>query len=226
MPAKTIVFTNVKGGPGKTTLAMNVASTWAHQAKVLVIDADPMQSAMQWSAAAPEGEPLPFAVFGYPQEKLHQTLKQVLGDYDFVIVDTPPSQLAVSAITKSALIPADLAVVPVTPSAADIREVIKTHALLSEVTSMRQSAGLEALSTCVAINRHRPQTTMGKEVRGALGPFGIPVLETTIGLREIYTHPPLDGCTIFQERSHGYKEASEETRRLADELKQRLNGYQ
>ena len=221
MAAKTIVFTNVKGGPGKTTLAMNVAATWAEKenAKVLVIDADPMQSAMQWNAAAPEGEPLPFVVFGFPQNKLYQTLKKVLSDYDFIIIDTPPSQLAVSSITKSALIPADLAVVPVTPSAADIREVIKTQALLEEVTELRQASGLKALPSCVVINRYRPLTTMGKEVRDALHPLRIPVLKTTVGLREIYTHPPLDGCTIFQERSYGYKEAAEETRSLAYEIK-------
>src|SRR5260221_5869477 len=46
---KTISFVNMKGGVGKTTLALNVADCLAraHQKKVAVIDVDPQFNATQ-----------------------------------------------------------------------------------------------------------------------------------------------------------------------------------
>ena len=133
MAAKILVFCNQKGGPGKTTLAINVAAALAERAQVLVIDADPQQSAVKWADAADQDSPLPMAVMGYYQEKVHQVIRKVVDQYDYILVDTPPSSVAVATITRNALIGADLAIVPVIPSPLDVWEAVSISELLTEI---------------------------------------------------------------------------------------------
>ena len=222
--AKTIVFLNRKGGPGKTTLSMNVAGVLSARHKALVIDADPQQSASKWFGAADEDRPFPVPVVGYNQKKINQTIKGLADDYDIILVDCPPSALAEDTVTRSALLVADLAVVPVVPSPLDLWEALEVKELLEDVNALRESAvGIDPLPACIVINRMQAGTILGRDVQEVLEEFDIPLLKTAVRQRQIYARAVLEGCCVHQMGSEAQK-AQEEMENLTAEIVEALNG--
>lgn len=216
MPARTIVFCTSKGGAGKTTLAVNVAATLA--GKVLLLDADPQQSAVKWADAAPEESPLPMAVMGYTGDKIHREIKKVMEEYDYILVDTPPSALAVSTVTRSALLAADLAIIPVIPSPLDIWEAVRIANLVTELNELRQAGQVKPLAARLLINRLKARTAFGAEINEALKGIGLPVCATAVHEREAYKHAALDGTSVHHVRGVGGQAASEEIKTVTQEI--------
>jgi len=84
-----IAVINQKGGAGKTTIALNLAAALAAEGKrVLLVDADPQQTAQDWAAV--RLSPPPFQVVGLVKPVLHRDLPQMAGDYDHVVIDGAP----------------------------------------------------------------------------------------------------------------------------------------
>src|SRR5271170_3839940 len=82
---------------------------------VLLIDADPQGSALDWSAAR-QGAPL-FPVAGLPKASLHKELPPLAANYSTVLIDGPPR---VYDVARSAIMASDLVLIPVQPSPYDV----------------------------------------------------------------------------------------------------------
>ena len=67
-----ISLLNQKGGAGKTTLAVHIAAVLAGRGRVLLVDADPQGSALDWTAQ--RAAEAAFPVVGLPKPTLHREL--------------------------------------------------------------------------------------------------------------------------------------------------------
>src|SRR5689334_14492977 len=126
--AMIIALLNQKGGVGKTTLAVHIATALAQRGRtVLLVDADPQGSALDWSASR-EGDSL-VPVIGLPTKNLHREIKPHIANYDDIVIDGPPR---VNELARAAMIASDLVLIPVQPSPYDVWAAKEIVELLSE----------------------------------------------------------------------------------------------
>lgn len=203
---------NQKGGVGKTTLSVNLAASLARSgARVLLIDADPQGSALDW-AAARQSEPL-FAVVGLPKPSIHKELPVVGEGYDYIVIDGPPR---VTDLARSAIMASDVVVIPVQPSPYDIWAA-------EEVVSLVEEAGhfKEMLKSCFVINRKIANTAIGRDVREALESYSVPTLEASVVQRVAFAEAAAVGKAIYEEDRDGI--ASREIEAVLSELMERFS---
>lgn len=179
---------NQKGGVGKTTLAVHVATAVARQgARVLLVDADPQGSALDWSAMR-VSDPL-FPVIGLPKAILHRELPKLAADYDHVVIDGPPR---VYDVARSAIMASDFVVIPVQPSPYDVWAAKEIVDLLNEASTFKES-----LRSAFVINRKIVNTAIGRDVAEALAGYPVRVLNTAIGQRVAFAESAGQGSTVL-----------------------------
>jgi chromosome partitioning protein len=126
MTALSLALANLKPGTGKTTSAVWLAHVFVQAGnRVLLVDADPSGSALEWSdLAAIYARLVPqqafrFRVVALPSRELHRRLPEIARDDDVVIIDTPQLEDH-TAIARSALRYADEIVIPCAPNPIEI----------------------------------------------------------------------------------------------------------
>ena len=198
MKAKVIAVVNQKGGAGKTTVAMQLAGSLARQNfKILVVDADPQGTSTRWAASADDDTPFPATVVGLSaaQGKLHREVKKLMGDYHYVIIDGPPA--ADSPVAQSALMIADLALVPIIPSPLDMWASLGIKKAIEDATDMNEN-----LKSRLVVNQCQPSTRLASDVLDLLQQFGIPMAVSQFHQRTVYRESAVFGKT---EHDMGYK---------------------
>ena len=182
-----IALLNQKGGVGKTTLALHLAGAWAAKGlRVILVDADPQASALDWSERrSHEGLPRLFGVVGLARDTLHREVPDLARSADRLIIDGPPR---VASIMRSALLATDLLLIPVQPSPLDGWASAEMLALLAEARLSRS-----ALAARFALNRCAARTVIARETAEAMSDQDPPLLATTIGQRVVFAEAAQTG---------------------------------
>lgn len=207
--ARILAVAGQKGGAGKSTVAINVASELhARGARVLLVDADHQGTAVTWAGIATEAgadEPVTVAM----GDNLRAQLPTMAAPYDWAVIDCPgrggKRQIAAMAI-------ADLVLLPCGPSPADAWALAETVEELGRVQELRPE--LRAFILANRVDR----TAIGASSREAVASLGLPLMRSTLGDRAAFREAIATGQGITSYATGAV--AANELRRLVDEIEE------
>jgi chromosome partitioning protein len=213
-----VAFAGQKGGVGKSTTAVCLAVAALERGfRVLLVDADPQGTVRTWGEVAAERKrPAPTVIaMGASMHKAGQ-LRELAAAYDMTFIDCPPRH---GEVQRSALMVADVVVLPCGASAADAWALATSLEVVREARAMR-----DGLVACVLITRKQGRTALGKAARKVLESTGLPVLETELGSRIAYQEALAggQGITTYAVRDAGTREIFD----LLDELGRVFHGQE
>jgi chromosome partitioning protein len=224
MAVTTIAVANMKGGCGKTTTCMNLATGLAAGGyRVLLVDSDPQGSATQWRSLR-QDDSASFEVIALPSTAIGRELKRLADNtsYEIILIDCPAGGLdkgrtSGEDIARSAVRIASAVIVPIRPSPVDYMACRNIMPMLADVAATR-----EDLRVYLLINQKQANSRLGKEAReSALRFFKTPglsvqLLKTEVNMRTIYAEAVLAGKTVLE--YGGDPKAAEEVVALTKEV--------
>lgn len=176
-----IAFANPKGGAGKTTSALLLASELASRgAGVAIIDADPEKWISQWGALP--GRPANVTIVSeVTEDSIVDQVEASAAAAQFVVIDLEGTA---SLMVANAIGMSDLVIIPTQGSSMDAKGAAKTIRLIRNQARMarREIAHAVLLTRTSAAVASRAL----RNVRDQLDQAGIPVFETSIVERAAY----------------------------------------
>ncbi len=188
-----ISFVSPKGGVGKTTSALLLATELAqHAAKVTVIDADPNLPIEKWSHLPGKPDNL-LVVKDTGESTIVDSIDEARASCPFVIVDL---EGAASARVTNAIAMSDLVLIPIQGSVLDADQAARAIKLIRTTGK----SGGRTISHAVLFNRMPAAKTIRtrnfKAISAQLSEAGIPALTTAIADREAYRSIFTHGGTL------------------------------
>lgn len=203
---KTIMVANPKGGCGKSTVAIHLASWFAHCDDVVYLgDLDRQQSARQWLDQRPASAS-PIRDWAMPEDSMALPPE----DCDVAILDTPAGLHGKQL--KALLREVDRIVVPVSPSRFDMRASAEFFHELAEIKAVRK----ERVGVAIIGMRVDPRMNSTKQLIEFLQQFELPLL-TCIRNAQSYVNAIDTGTTLF-DTSSTYSADHQQWRPLLDWL--------
>ena len=206
---KTIVIANQKGGSGKSTLTVHLAAAAesAQNGPVIITDTDPQGTAGDWfNQRKKAGLDTPrYAPLALPELATRLRALDAAGAA-YLFIDTAPSVGAVNAELFAA---ADLILIPLNPTPADLRALVRGLPLIKE----------SGKPFSFILTRVRPNLRNNDGAAMALEALGL-VLPTRMHERVIYAETFAHGKTALEIEPKGI--AAQEVAALWSAVKERI----
>ncbi|EEO8179072.1 AAA family ATPase [Salmonella enterica] len=203
---KVISFLNGKGGVGKTTLSINIATCLARMGfLVALVDTDPQGSVSNWY----NRDRCNFTVYEASTDRELYNIKRTVSKYkyDYVIID---GAAAISSISAAAVMVSDVVLIPVTASPLDFSA---SGAIIDVIEARR---ALTPLTAAFVATKRVANATMNKTLKDAMKETGLDVMRASTAHRQSYVKCLIDGGSIFDSSDN---QAKGEIELLTQEIK-------
>lgn len=211
-----ICAANPKGGAGKSTTLLAIASTLAQQGgTVTIIDADPNKPITDWRSGKSS---LAIKVISDATEgNIRDLINAEASEAQFVFIDLEGTA---SRLASRAIIRSDLTLIPLGGSALDAKQAARAVGLVRE---SEEDIGRK-LNFTLAFNRTSPPPftrRIEREIADQMRSNDLPVLHTHLYRREAYNAMFMERLSLFEldpEQVNGLEAAIENAIQLTGEV--------
>jgi len=191
--AKIVGVIQVKGGAGRSTVATNLAGELSKIGRTVLIDGDmPQGTSASWYAMRQQAGKAGNLVADTAADhrELIDKAEQYASKADFIVLDGPPR---IAEMTRAIMVLADLCLVPVGASVAEIWATADVLAIIEQAKKVRP------INARMIWTRHRSFTNLAKELtEQATKELGLPIMKTPLGLRVAYPEALGAGATVAE----------------------------
>jgi len=189
------VFGGIKGGVGKTTVAVNFIQYLAGELKkdVLLIDADDQETATDyttWRDSTLDGA-LGYTAIKLTGDAIRAQMPNLTKKYDDIVIDTGGRD---TRSQRAALIVADIYLIPFYPRSFDFWTVTKVQHLVDEIKSVNTKLKVYAF-----LNRADTRSADNRDTAAALEEAeGIEFLNFPLLNRKCFSNSAGKGLSVFE----------------------------
>lgn len=206
-----IMLCSQKGGSGKSTVAVNIASFLSAMKKdCILVDSDVQKTASTWAMDREEDESLPKVYSIQKYENIRGTLLDLSERYEYVVVDSPGRDCREM---RTGITAASLLIVPLKCSQPDLDTLPTMKQIIEEARDFNPNVKVKTLLTMVATN---PSVTEKEESKKYLKNYPeLSLMTSLIYERKVYRDCMSQGKGVHE--LHNEK-ATEEVKGLIKEI--------